>query len=106
VFVAKKVTMTDEMSKKAIFVEISKGALFFQCLLDSRCIIAWQYAQYIQPISPNVYCALYEGDDSVNRLFSAMYGQDLRKAVWIRIKRWDGHWAKEETHMLEISQVD
>ncbi len=60
-FVAKKVTMTDEMSKKAIFVEISKGALFFQCLLDSRCIIAWQYAQYIQPISPNVYCALYEG---------------------------------------------
>ena len=40
------------------------------------------------------------------QLFSAMYGRHLRKAVWIRIKRWDGHWAKEETHMLEISQVD
>ena len=70
--VAKKVTMADEISKKAIPVEISKGTLFFQCLLDSRCIITWQYAQYIQPISPNVYCALYEGDDSVNRLFSEL----------------------------------
>jgi len=48
VCVAKKVAMADEISKKAIPVEISKGTLFFSMLIRFK----MHYYMVVRPIHP------------------------------------------------------